>query len=63
MIFQAVEILVPFSANIAAVRLLFFHAHCARIRYGGNGVDDGEGTVFVFLEFLVLVAVLNKRWR
>jgi hypothetical protein len=61
MVFQAVEVLVAFSADIAAVGLLFFHAYCAWVGDRGNGVDDGEGAVFVFLEFLVLVAMLDER--
>lgn len=63
MVFQAVEILVALSADVAPVWLLFFHAHCAWVRDRGNGIDDGEGAVFVFLELLVLVAVLDERWR
>ena len=59
MILQAVEILVSFSADIAAIGFLLFHADGAWVGDGGDGVDDGEGAVFVFLEFLVLVAVLE----
>ncbi len=49
MIFEPVEILIPFAANFAAVGLLLFHADCARVRHRGFGVNDGEGSVRVFV--------------
>ena len=46
-IFEAVEVLVAFPASIAAVWLVFFHAHGTGIRVQRFGINDGEGTVFV----------------
>jgi len=57
-VLETVQVLVAFAAHLAAIRLLFLHTHSAGIRDRGCGVDDGEATVRVFLELLVLVAVL-----
>ena len=59
MVLEAVEVLVAFPAGVAAVRLVLFHAHGARIRVKGLGIDDGEGAVVVVFEGLGIVAVLQ----
>lgn len=48
-VFEAVEILVALAADFASVWFLLLHAHCAGVGDGGDGVDDGEGAVGVFL--------------
>ena len=57
-VFEAVEVLVALAADVAAVGFFLFHAEGARVRGGGFGVDDGEGAVGVFVQLLVVVAVL-----
>ena len=57
-VFEAVEVLVAFAASVAAVGFMFFHAEGAGVGGEGFGVDDGEGAVFVCVEFLRVVAVL-----
>lgn len=58
MIFESVEIFVAFSTGAAAVGLVLFHAEGAGVGIEGLGVDDGEGAVFVCVEFLRVVSVL-----
>jgi len=58
MVLETVEVLVPLSAHLAAIRLLFLHADGAGIGYGSQRVDDREGAILVLLQLLVLVAVL-----
>ena len=57
-VFEAVEVLVPFAADFAAVGLFLFHTEGTRIRSGCFGVDDGEGAVGVFVQLLVVMAML-----
>lgn len=57
-VFEAVEVLVAFAADVAAVGFFLFHAEGAGVRGGGFGVDDREGAVGVFVQLLVVVAVL-----
>ena len=57
-VFESVEIFVAFSTGTAAVRLVLFHAEGAGVRIEGFGVDDGEGAVFVCVEFLRVMSVL-----
>lgn len=61
MIFEAVEILVPFAARFALVRLFLLHAQGAFVRNGCLGIDDGEGAVCVIVQSLVVVTMLCKR--
>ena len=57
-VFEAVEVLVALAADVAAVGLFLFHAQGAGVGGRGFGVDDGEGAVGVFVQLLVVVAVL-----
>ena len=59
MVFETVEILVPLAAHLAAIWLLLLHADGTRIGYRGKRVHDGEGTVVVLFQLLVLMAVLH----
>lgn len=38
-VFESVQILVALSADFTTIRLLFFHADCAWIRDGSQGID------------------------
>jgi hypothetical protein len=58
-VLEAVEILVPLAAHLAAVWLFLLHAHGARVRYRCEGVDDRKCAVLVLLQLLVLVTVLR----
>jgi len=57
-VLETVEVLISLPTYFAAVWLLLLHAHRTGIRNGGERVDNGEGTVVVFLELLILVAML-----
>ena len=59
MIFEAVEVLVPFPAGVALVRLLLLHAHGAWVWLERLRVDDGKGTVRILVQLLRIVAVLR----
>lgn len=59
MVFEAVQILISLAAHLASVRLLLLHADGTGIWYGREGIDDGEGAVFVLLQLLILMAVLT----
>lgn len=48
-VFQTVEILVPFTTDIAAIRLLFLHTEGAGIWSGCIGVNDGKCTICVIM--------------
>jgi len=58
-ILEAVEVLVPLAAIVAAVRFVLFHAESAGIHLERIGVDDGEGPVDVGGELLGVVSVLG----
>jgi uncharacterized membrane protein len=57
-IFESIEILVALIAVFALVGLFLLHAHFTRIRCGCLRVDDGEGSIPVFVQLLGLVTVL-----
>lgn len=40
MIFEPVEVLVPFAADLTAIGLFLFHANCTRIGDRRFGVDN-----------------------
>lgn len=48
-VFETVQVLVSFAANIALVRLLLLHAKSTRIRSGRLRVDDRERSVSVLM--------------
>ena len=58
MVFQTVEVLVAFAAVVAAVGLVFFHTHSARVGREGIRVDDRVGAVVVGVKFLGIVPML-----
>ena len=58
MILEAVQVLVSLLADLALVRLLLLHAHCPRIWSLGVGVDNGECTISILVESLIIVPVL-----
>ena len=47
MIFQPIEVLVPFAARPASVRFMFFHPEGAGVDFMRVWVDDGEGPIIV----------------
>ena len=57
-ILEAVQILVAFPADLAFVWLLLFHAESTRIWRQSGRVDNGESPIGVFVELLIVVAVL-----
>ena len=57
-VLETIQVLVALAANLATVRLLLLHADGAGIWNGCRRVDDGEGTIGILLELLILVAVL-----
>jgi len=48
-VFEPVQVLVALLADIALVRLLLLHAQGPWIRRLGVGVNDGEGSVSIFM--------------
>lgn len=58
MILEAIEILVAFTADIAAVGLFLLHADGAGVRGVGLGIHNGKRAVTVFAKLLTGVAVL-----
>jgi hypothetical protein len=56
-VFEPVEVFVPFAADLATIWLVFLHAHSIWIRRVGQGIDDGICAVLVEMQGLVLVAV------
>lgn len=48
-VFETIQVLVSFAANIALVRLLLLHAKSTRIRSGRFGVDDRECSISVLM--------------
>ena len=59
MIFQAVQILVTFTANFTFVWFLLFHAHGPWVGRRSLGIHDGECAICVIVQLLVIVAVLQ----
>lgn len=57
-VFQPVQVLVAFSANFAPVGLLLLHANGSGVWDRSQRIDNGESTVFILFELLILVAVL-----
>lgn len=58
-VFESVEVLVPFAAYITAVRFFFLHTKGARVRNRRLRVDDGESSVGVVMELLIVVTMLD----
>lgn len=58
-ILEAVQVLVSFSAHLAAEGLLLLHADSAGVGHRCFGIDDGEGPVCVFVKLLVCMTVLQ----
>lgn len=56
-VLETVEVLVPFVADIAFVWFLLFHPNCAGIWLIVVRIQNGERSVSVFLEPLVLMSV------
>lgn len=56
-VFEAIQILISLPASLAVKGLLLLHTKSAGVRGTGLGVDNGEGTVAVFVQLLRLVAV------
>jgi hypothetical protein len=48
-VFEAVEILIPLTADIALKRLLLLHAHSAGVRSRRLRVDYRKGPITVFV--------------
>lgn len=57
-VLETVEVLISLAAHLASIWLLLLHPDGTGIGYRGEGVDDGECSVLVLLELLVLVTVL-----
>jgi hypothetical protein len=60
-ILQAIQILIPLATDFASVGLFLLHAHSSGVRDRGNRVNDREGSIRIFLELLILVAVLERK--
>ena len=60
MVFETVQVLVPFPADLASIWLLLLHADGSGIWNGRERIDDGESSVVVLLELLVLMTVLYE---
>jgi hypothetical protein len=58
-IFEAVQILVTFAADLAFVWLLFFHSEGSGIRRGGFGIDNRKCPISIVVKALIIVAVLE----
>ena len=58
-IFEAIEILIPFAADIAPIGLVLLHAEGSWVRAESVGIDNGECAVFVCGELLSVVTVLD----
>ena len=58
-VFEAVEVLVPFAAHLAAIRLLLLHTDGSGVGNRRDRIHDGEGAVLILLELLILMAVLR----
>lgn len=57
-VFEAVEVLVAFPADIASMGFGLFHTQRAGVGVKGFRVNDGEGTIFVGSQLLRVVSVL-----
>jgi len=58
-VFKTIQVLVALAAYVAFVRLFFFHAHCTGIWCGCLRIDNGECSICVIMQSLVVVAVLK----
>lgn len=58
-VFETVQVLVAFAADLTAVRLLLLHTNGTGIGNGCGGVYNGECTIGVLLELLILMTVLE----
>lgn len=56
-VFQPVQILVTFPASLAVERLFLLHAQRSGVGSASFGVDDGKGSVAVFVQLLRLVTM------
>ena len=57
-VFQTVEVLVAFAAVVAAVGLMLFHTHGARVGGEGVWVNNRVGAVVIGVKLLGIVSVL-----
>ena len=57
-VLEPVKVLVTLAANLTAIGLLLLHSDSSRVGDGCQRIDYREGAVVIFLELLVLVAVL-----
>jgi hypothetical protein len=48
-IFETVQVLVSLATNFALVGFLLLHAHCSWVWSRCLGVDNGEGTIAIFV--------------
>ena len=59
-VLETVQVLVAFAAGLTFVRLLLFHTQSPFVWNGRLWVDDGEGTVSIVVQTLVVMAVLQS---
>jgi hypothetical protein len=58
-VFEAVQVLVPLAADLAAIRFLLLHAEGTRVRSRCFWVNDGECTISIIMQLLIVVAMLD----
>ena len=59
MVFETVKVLVALATNLTTIRLLFLHAHGARVWDRRGRINDAKASIRIFLELLILVAMLH----
>ena len=61
MILETVQVLVAFPTDLAPKGFLLFHAQGAGVGGIGLGIDDGESSVCIVMEGLIVMAMLLKK--
>lgn len=57
MVLQTIQVLVPLATNFTSIGFVFLHAGAIKVGGVALRIDDGDGTVRVLLQGLVLVPV------
>jgi hypothetical protein len=58
MVFETVEIFVALLTDVASIGLFLLHSKRTGVGKRGGGINNGESSIFVLFQLLVLVAML-----
>ena len=58
-VFETIQVLVAFTTYFAAIWLLLFHADGSGVGYRGQRINNGECSILVLFQLLILMTVLH----